>query len=128
MRQNHLVYYFQQRNLFYIINIIQLESENKMFNVYRIFWNWKTPTGYFGAISVQFAFLFGGVFVAITPLLTFAAFCMLIGALITDIKKELFDLNNVIINQHPVGIVNSMQLKKRLCDIIEIHYTTKQLS
>lgn len=77
---------------------------------------------------MQFSFLYGGVFVAITPLLAFAAFCYLFGAFVSDIQRHLSDLNEDIETKYPLGTVTAAQLKKQLCKIIEFHCITKQLS
>lgn len=60
-----------------------------------------------------------------TLLLAFTGFCLLFGAFVTDIKRHLSDLNDDISN---MSAVNSMRFKKKLCDIIEFHCFTKQLS
>lgn len=75
---------------------------------------------------MQFSFLYGGVFVAITPLLAFAAFCYMFGAFVSDIQRSLTDLNENIEKKYPLGTVTSAQLKKQLCNIIEFHCITKQ--
>lgn len=93
-----------------------------------MFWNWKTPTGYLAAVSIQFYWLFGGFFITMTLLLTFAGFCMLFSAFVADIQKQLSNLNDEISKKYTFGTVNSTQLKRHLCEIIEFHYIAKQFS
>lgn len=89
----------------------------------------KTPFGYAIAISIQFFWLYGGAFMAITTLLTFGGLCMLFAAFPLDIQAALGDLNDDVVRVHrKFDAENRYEFYKRLSEIAEIHKTAQQLS
>lgn len=82
--------------------------------------------GYLPAAVLQFCFLYGGIFLIMTLLLTFGGFCLFFGAFVTDIHKHLAHINDEIANRNQFRAVNSTKIKKQLYNLIEFHFMTKQ--
>lgn len=89
----------------------------------------KTPSGYLIAVSIQFYWLYGGLFVAMTISMTFAGFCMLFGVLVADMKTQLVDFNRFVVSVHQhFTPSNRIEIQKKFLQIVEFHEATIELS
>lgn len=119
----------QLRNPSYILISQSNISLYKHFFLFRFPWNSKTPVGYLPMIIIQFFWLYGGAFLAITTLLTFAGICMLFSAFPKDIKVSFNDIGDSVTNVHGnFTVENCADFYKRLSDIAELHSTAKEFS
>lgn len=92
-------------------------------------WNWKTPLGYLIAVAIQYSWITLGVFMVVSCLNIFAGVWILVGAYAIDIKKNLFNLNNIVIKaKYNVSVQKRIEIMKKLCNVIHFHSDIIQLS
>lgn len=81
------------------------------------------------AVSIQFYWLYGGLFVAMTISMTFAGFCMLFGVFVADMKKQLADFNRFVVSVHQhFTPSNRFEIKKKFLEIVQFHQAANELA
>lgn len=94
----------------------------------RIPWYWKTPSGYFACVCVQYVWIHCGIFSVICTLPLIAGFCSLFGAFILDINKTLTDFNGQITSVRDQLTANKrIKLYRKLTEIASFHSNAKEL-
>lgn len=88
------------------------------FQYFRTPFNSKTPFGYLVEISIQFISLFFLLMNCACVLIFLSGACLILISFIGDIKKDLRNLK----------VIEKKQLTMKFYEIIEFHYSVKQLS
>lgn len=90
---------------------------------FRIPFKWMPPFGYLLVWLIEILSVFCVLFVLVPMMSTAIGSCWMIIAFIKDILNELTKLNSVCRATHK----NLWELKKRLCNIVQLYSETKEL-